>query len=86
MYKPNHGFETAHVCVHNDILRAVDTQNIVIMLLLHLLAAFNTVGHDVMLHRLSRDIGVALTALDWFKSHLSDIVQSCPLDRRRHEI
>ena len=59
-------------CVENDNLRAMDNRNIVIMFLLHLPAAFDAVDHNVMLHRLSRDIGVAQTALDWFKSHLSE--------------
>ena len=75
-YKPNHSVETALVCVQNDILRAMDNQNIVIMLLQDLSAAFDTVDHNVMLHRLTDDVGVGQTALKWFKSYLSDRVQA----------
>ena len=75
-YKPNHSVEMALVCEQNDILRAMDNQNIVIMLLLDLSAAFGTVDHNVILRRLSRDVGVVQTALDWYGSYLSDIVQS----------
>ena len=75
-YKPSHSVNTALVCVHNDILRALANQNIVIMLLLDLSAAFDTVDHNVILHRLSHDVAVVQTALDWFKSYLSHIVQS----------
>ena len=75
-YKPTHSVETALVCVQNDILRAMDNQNIVIMLLLDLSAAFDTVDHNVMLHRLSHDVGVGQTALKWFKSYMSDRVQA----------
>ena len=75
-YKPNHSVETAHVCVQNDILRAMDNQNIVIMLLLDLSAAFDTVDHNVMLHRLTHDVGVGQTALKWFKSYMSDRIQA----------
>ena len=46
------------------------------MLLLDSSATFDTVDHNVMLHRLSHDVGVVQTALDWFKSYLSDSVQS----------
>ena len=74
-YKTNHSVETARVCVQNDILHAMDNQNIVIVLLLDLSAAFDTVDHSVMLHRLSHDVGVVETALHWFKSYLSDRVQ-----------
>ena len=63
-YKPNHNVETALVCVQNDIL------------LLDLSAAFDTVDHNVMLHRLSHDVGVGQTALKWLKSYLSDRVQA----------
>ena len=75
-YKPNHSVETALVCVQNDILRAMDNQNIVIMLLLDFSAAFDTVDHNVMLHRLTHDVGMGQTALKWFKSYMSDIVQA----------
>ena len=75
-YKANHSVETALVCVQNDILRAMDNQNVVIMLLLDLLAAFDTVDHNVMLHRLTHDVGVGQTALKWFKSYMSDRVQA----------
>ena len=79
-YKPNHSVETALVCVQNDILCAMDNQNIVIMLLLDLSAAFDTVDHNVMLHRLSHDVGVGQTALKWFKSYLSDRVQAAHIN------
>ena len=74
-YKPNHSVETALVCVQNNILCVMDNQNIVIMLLLDLSAAFETVDHNVMLHRPSHDVGVGQTALNWFKSYVSDRVQ-----------
>ena len=75
-YKPNHSVEAALVCVQNDILRAMDNQNIVIMLLLYVSATFDTVDHNVMLQRLTHDVGVGRTALKWFKSYMSDRVQA----------
>ena len=53
-------------------MSAMDNQNIVIMLLLHLSVAFDIVDHNVMLHRLSYDVRVVQTALDRFKSYLSE--------------
>ena len=51
-YKPFHSCETALVRVHNDILVATDKRYCVMLLLLHLSAAFDTVDHDILLTRL----------------------------------
>ena len=47
MYKTNYSVEMALVCVQNEILRAMDNQNIVVMMLLDLSAAFDTVDHNL---------------------------------------
>ena len=52
-YKAFHSTETALVRVHNDILTAIDNNNTVILLLLDLSAAFDTVDHSILLSRLS---------------------------------
>lgn len=71
-YKKNHSTETAMVKVHNDILRALDNQSSVILLLLDLSAAFNTVDHQILLSRLKYRYGFNGKVLDWFSSYLSD--------------
>ena len=52
-YKAFHSTETALVKVENDILRAIDSRHSVILLLLDLSAAFDTVEHSILLSRLS---------------------------------
>ena len=66
-YKTFHSTETALVKVHNDIISAIDNQSYIILLLLHLSAAFDTVDHKILLQRLSCRFGINGKALQWFK-------------------
>lgn len=52
-YKLLHSTETALVGVKNDILAALDNHQSVILLLLDLSAAFDTVDHNILHDRLS---------------------------------
>ena len=63
--------------VQNDILRAIDNNSCVILLLLDLSAAFDTV---TLLHRLSRRFGIVDSALEWFRSYLSDRYQTVKMN------
>lgn len=54
MYKHFHSTETALLRVQNDTLQALDNGSSVILVLLDLSAAFDTVDHPVVLTRLSR--------------------------------
>ena len=69
-FKVLHSTETALLKVQNDILRAVDDNKSVILLLLDLSAAFDTVDHLILLSRLSHRFGIKGNALAWFDSYL----------------
>lgn len=71
-YKAYHSTETALVRVQNDVLLAIDNNQSVILLLLDLSAAFDTVDHRILISRLSNRFGLKGDALDWFRSYLSD--------------
>lgn len=67
-----HSTETALLRVHDDILRTVDRVCTVVILLLDLSAAFDTVDHGILLHRRNTRFGIKGKVLAWFKSYLTD--------------
>ena len=70
-YKKYHSTETVLTCIHDNIIGAVDEKQCVILLLLDLSAAFDTIDHDMLLSRLQKYIGLRDTALNWLRSYSS---------------
>ena len=75
-YRTLHSTETALLRVQNDILTSLDAGKGVILCLLDLSAAFDTIDHEIFLNRMSTRMGIQGTVLDWFKSYLDDRHQS----------
>ncbi|XP_072177812.1 uncharacterized protein [Diadema setosum] len=70
-YKAFHSTETALLRVKQDILQEIDHKKAVILVLLDLSAAFDTLDHSILLARLQSDYGIRDTALQWFTSYLT---------------
>lgn len=75
-YKKYHSTETAILRVANDIAQAIDQHQEVILVLLDLSAAFDTIDHDILLRRLHDRFGFSGTVLKWIKSYLDNREQT----------
>ena len=71
-YRAGHSTETAVVRVQYDILEAIDGGKCIFLVLLDLSAAFDTVSHEILLDRLSTDLGISGSALSWISSYLTN--------------
>ena len=82
-YKKGHSTETALAQIHNDILCAIDDAQCVILELLDLSAAFDTVDHDILITRLKHCFGITGKALGWIQSYLSGRTQFVKIGTER---
>ncbi len=71
-YRKYHSTETALLKVQSDIFESMDRQNVTLLVMLDLSAAFDTVSHDILFNTLEHQFGVSGTVLGWFKSYLHD--------------
>ena len=88
VYRQHHSVETALVRVQNDILMSIDRGDAVLLILLDLSAAFDTVDHHTLITRL-QTIGISGNVLKWFQSYLKDRHQSVTISKHsssRHRL
>ena len=71
-YKAAHSTETALLRVKNDIVSELGNGRVVLLVLLDMSAAFDTIDHTILVKRLYEDYGIEGCALDWFYSYISN--------------
>lgn len=70
-YRQFYSTETALLRVLNDILVAIDAHQEVVLVLLDLSSAFDTIDHSALIKRLSSRYGLNGRVLDWYTSYLN---------------
>ena len=66
-YKKFHSTETLLLKIKDNIQLHIDNGEVVLLVLLDLSAAFDTIDHDILINRLEKMYGIQGTALKWFK-------------------
>ena len=74
-YRKKHSTETALLRVWSDILMAADVQQVTLLAMLDLSAAFDCVDHTILLQRLQIGAGLMDVVLEWIASFLSERTQ-----------
>ena len=54
----------------DDILHGIDSNRAVVLFMLDLSAAFDTVSHEILLNRLTQRYGITGSVQKWFASYL----------------
>ena len=80
VYWQHHSSGTALLKVKNDILMNMENQKVMLLVLLDLSAAFDTVDHRILLDRLRFDFGISGSAPNWIESYLSNRTQCIYID------
>ena len=70
-YRTHHSCETVSLAIYNDLLCMSDTKNKIVLILLDLSAAFDTINHATLLKKLSNKFGIKGNVLNWFTSYLN---------------
>ena len=74
-FRKYHSTETAILRVFSDIYSAIDQDQVSLLTLLDVSAAFDTVDHGILLQRLSTSYGLTGTAFTWLESYITGRVQ-----------
>ncbi len=79
-YLELHSTETALMEVQNNILYDLDNGNCVILIMLDLSAACDTMDHRLLLSILSTRFGISRKALSWLEPYLTGRIQCVTID------
>ncbi len=71
-YRKNFSVETSLLYISNSLRKYIDSGYSIIVILLDLSAAFDTVDHSILLSRLEHRFGVVGKALQWIKSYIQN--------------
>jgi len=78
-FRAHHSTERAVLKVMSDILTVADQGRVMLLRLLDMSAAFDTVDHDILLRRLETSFGLTGSVISWLSSFLCGRTQQSNL-------
>ena len=84
-YKALHSTETALLKVQTDILNSIGNGHVILLVMLDLSAAFDTIDHGVLQRTLESDFGIIGKVSEWIMSYLSERSQQVVINNVRSE-
>lgn len=82
-YRKFHSTETALLKVQNDILTCMDNQEVTLLILLDLSAAFDVIDHSILLKIIEQDFGIIGNAQKWLESFLASRKQRVMIKKEK---
>ena len=79
-YRKFHSTETALLKLTNDIMETIDSGKITILTALDMSAAFDTLDHVTLLHRLQHTFGLSGFVISWIRSYLTNCLSFVKID------
>ena len=79
-YRKFHSTETALVKIQNDLLLEMDNRTCVVLILLDMSAAFDTISHSILLNRLNTKFSITGNANKWLESYFTNRSQRVIID------
>ena len=71
-YRKYHSCETAMLKIVNDIMNMMQNKDCVVLILLDLSAAFDTIDHDLIIKKLTNYFGINGNVVKWIQSYLKN--------------
>ena len=84
-YKTGYSTKTALLKITNDILLNMDKPRVILLVLLDMSAAFDTIPHHLFLKRIEHTFGISGEALRWFKSYFEERQQRVTIESKFSE-
>ena len=85
-YREGYSTETALLKLTNDALWLMENKQILVVAIMDLSTAFDTVDHDLLLSVLHNSFGISNTALSWYETYLTPCTMTVKVNNSSSEM